>query len=52
MGLAVARYGVRVEPVASAGYDDIVAWAGPIVQSLLDGDPSAGPGSGMRPSAE
>ncbi|MFC7589664.1 TetR family transcriptional regulator [Nonomuraea antimicrobica] len=38
MGLAIARYGMRVAPVASADHDDIVVWAGPIVQSLLDGE--------------
>ncbi|MFI6541393.1 TetR family transcriptional regulator [Nonomuraea sp. NPDC050547] len=37
MGLAVARYAVRVEPIASAGHDAIVTWAGPIVQAMLDG---------------
>ncbi|WP_232667317.1 TetR/AcrR family transcriptional regulator [Pseudonocardia sp. TRM90224] len=36
LGLAVARYVVEIEPVASASVDDLVALYGPAVQSLLD----------------
>lgn len=35
IGLAVLRYVVRVEPVASATADDLAAWLGPTVQRYL-----------------
>jgi hypothetical protein len=35
-GLIGVRYGARVEPLASASEDDIVAWYAPIIQQLLD----------------
>jgi AcrR family transcriptional regulator len=35
LGLAVARYIVRLEPIASASADDLVARFGPIVQQCL-----------------
>ncbi|TMR23755.1 TetR/AcrR family transcriptional regulator [Nonomuraea turkmeniaca] len=35
LGLAVARYVARIEPVASASVDDLVSWFGPIVQHCL-----------------
>jgi AcrR family transcriptional regulator len=42
-GLAMARYAVRLRPVAQADHDVLVAWLGPIVQSLLTGAaPAAG----------
>ncbi|MFF0266950.1 TetR family transcriptional regulator [Kribbella sp. NPDC004536] len=37
LGLAVARYIVQVEPVASAGVDDLAAWFGPIIERCLTG---------------
>ncbi|GAA4199317.1 TetR family transcriptional regulator [Streptosporangium oxazolinicum] len=40
LGLAVARYIVRIEPVASASVDDLVTWFGPIVQHGLTGPAS------------
>jgi AcrR family transcriptional regulator len=48
MGLAVERYVVAVEPLASADREDIVAWVGPVVQRYLSDDPPPGarvPGS-------
>ncbi|WP_283136339.1 TetR family transcriptional regulator [Rhizohabitans arisaemae] len=36
-GLATARYAVRLQPVAQADHEVLVAWLGPIVQSLLTG---------------
>jgi AcrR family transcriptional regulator len=35
MGLAFARYQLRIEPMASAGVDALVAWVGPTVQRYL-----------------
>jgi len=37
MGLAFARYQLRIEPIASSGVDDLVAWIGPTVQRYLTG---------------
>jgi len=37
MGLAFARYQVRIEPIASTGVDEPVAWIGPTVQQYLTG---------------
>ncbi|MFD5089093.1 TetR family transcriptional regulator [Amycolatopsis thailandensis] len=37
LGLAVARYIVRVEPIASASVDELVASFGPLVQHCLTG---------------
>jgi AcrR family transcriptional regulator len=37
MGLAFARYQLRIEPIASTGVDDLVAWIGPTVQQYLTG---------------
>lgn len=43
MGVAVARYLARLEPIASASHDALVAWLGPIVQQCLTGPaPDAG----------
>lgn len=39
MGLALARYVVRIEPLASAGADTIVAWVGPGLQRYLTEPP-------------
>src|SRR5713101_7357649 len=35
VGLAMLRYVVRVEPLASARADDVVAWLGPTLQRYL-----------------
>jgi AcrR family transcriptional regulator len=41
LGLAIARYAVRVDPITSADHDTLVAWLGPIVQDILTGpDPT------------
>jgi AcrR family transcriptional regulator len=37
LGLAVMRYVLRVEPLASAEPDQVVAWIGPTVQRYADG---------------
>jgi AcrR family transcriptional regulator len=34
-GLAFARYQLRIEPIASATVEDLVAWVGPTVQRYL-----------------
>jgi Tetracyclin repressor-like, C-terminal domain len=34
-GLAFARYQLKIEPLASAAIDDLVAWLGPTVQRYL-----------------
>ncbi|MGW4101133.1 TetR/AcrR family transcriptional regulator [Mycobacterium sp. NPDC004974] len=35
VGLAFARYQLKIEPMASAGVDELVAWMGPTVQRYL-----------------
>lgn len=35
-GVLLARYGLRVEPLASASEDDVVALVAPTIQSILD----------------
>jgi AcrR family transcriptional regulator len=45
MGLAFARYQLRIEPMASAGVDELVAWIGPTVQRYLTGPTSSGVGA-------
>lgn len=35
VGLAFARYQLKIEPMASASVDDLVAWIGPTVQRYL-----------------
>lgn len=35
VGLAFARYQLKIEPMASASVDDLVAWMGPTVQRYL-----------------
>ncbi|MDX2968114.1 TetR family transcriptional regulator [Kribbella solani] len=37
LGLTVARYNVRLEPIASATVDDLVAWFAPIIEQCLTG---------------
>lgn len=39
-GLAFARYQLRLEPIASAAVEDLVAWVGPTVQRYLTENPS------------
>jgi Tetracyclin repressor-like, C-terminal domain len=38
-GLAIARYQLEIEPIASTDVDALVAWVGPVVQRYLT-DPS------------
>ncbi|MEQ4208955.1 TetR family transcriptional regulator [Actinopolymorpha sp. B17G11] len=42
MGIALARYVVRIEPLASASPDTVVAWLGPTLQRYLT-DPTPPP---------
>jgi hypothetical protein len=35
-GVLVTRYGARVEPLASATEDDVVAMVAPTIQGLID----------------
>lgn len=42
LGLAVARYSLQQEPLASTDHDTLVAWLGAIVQHLLTGPPPPG----------
>ncbi|QRY43216.1 hypothetical protein JVX93_22000 [Mycolicibacterium boenickei] len=35
VGLAFARYQLKIEPMASAGLEGLVAWMGPTVQRYL-----------------
>jgi AcrR family transcriptional regulator len=44
MGLAFARYQLRIEPIASVGIEDLVAWVGPTVQRYLTGPTTVGSG--------
>ena len=39
VGLLVARYGVRIEPLASASVDEVVRRIGPVIQWHLTGAP-------------
>lgn len=39
VGLAFARYQLRIEPMASAAIEDLVAWVGPAIERYLT-DPS------------
>jgi AcrR family transcriptional regulator len=53
VGLAVARYVVKVEPLASAEDEDVIRWVGPTLQRYLIGDVGerrAGRRSGQRTS--
>lgn len=47
-GLAITRYGMRLEPLASAREDDVVRMVGPVIQDLLD---PRKPVPGMRRSS-
>lgn len=42
-GLAMARYVLRVEPLASADHDTLAAWIAPTLQRYLTGEPPTGP---------
>jgi AcrR family transcriptional regulator len=42
VGLVVARYGIRVAPLAQAGTEQVVARVGPVVQWYLLGDADGG----------
>jgi hypothetical protein len=46
MGLAVTRYVIRLEPIASAPTSDLVAWIGPTVQRYLTADSPNGGSKG------
>lgn len=37
VGLAIARYAVRLDALAAAGTDDLVRWVAPVIQSYLTG---------------
>jgi AcrR family transcriptional regulator len=37
VGLAIARYAVRLGPLATADIDDLVRWVAPVIQSYLTG---------------
>ncbi|RRR48500.1 TetR/AcrR family transcriptional regulator [Mycolicibacter terrae] len=39
LGLAFARYQLKIEPLASAAAEELVAWIGPTVQRYLTGPP-------------
>lgn len=39
VGLAMVRYVVKVEPLASASHDDVVTWIAPTLQRYLTGEP-------------
>ena len=39
VGLVVARYGIKIEPLASASPDEVVNRIGPVVQWHLMGNP-------------
>jgi hypothetical protein len=43
-GDAFARYQLGIEPMASAGVDELVAWVGPTVQHYLTGPTPLGSG--------
>jgi hypothetical protein len=47
VGLAMIRYSVKVEPLASASTDDLVAWLGPTLQRYLT-DPKVTKGDRRR----
>lgn len=48
MGLALTRYVVRIEPLASASPDTVAAWVGPVLQRYLTG-PAPAPPPSFRP---
>jgi AcrR family transcriptional regulator len=38
VGLAVARYAVRLVPLTAADHDELARWVGPVIQHYLTGD--------------
>jgi hypothetical protein len=42
IGMAMLRYVVKLEPLASASHDEVASWLGPSVQRFLT-DPAATP---------
>ena len=48
VGLAMLRYVIRLEPIASARADDIVAWLGPTLQRYLTDPRVTRPGKQSR----
>jgi len=50
VGIAWARYILRLEPVASASLDDVAAWFGPAIDSYRAGTSEEAPGSGHSKS--
>lgn len=50
IGMAMARFVVRFEPLASASIDDMVAWYAPTLQRYLT-EPLAGDRPALRPTA-
>jgi len=54
LGIAMTRYGVRLEPLASASEEEVIRMVAPVVQDLLDPRkplPGRGPAS-SRPAPE
>jgi hypothetical protein len=45
IGLIIARYGIRIGPLAEASPDEVVARVGPVVQWHLLGTPGGPPAS-------
>ncbi len=43
VGLVIARYGIRIGPLADASDDDVIATVGPVVQWYLTGTPPTDP---------
>jgi AcrR family transcriptional regulator len=43
MGVVVARYLVRLEPLATMPADELARWLAPTIQRYLDGDPADAP---------
>lgn len=52
LGLAIIRYVGRLEPIASASADEVVAAVGPTIQRYLTGDIKPGAGDAGRGSDE
>lgn len=42
IGVAIARYVLRIEPLASADPDDLIPFLAPTIQRYLHGDPEPG----------
>jgi AcrR family transcriptional regulator len=48
LGLVIARYVIKVEPLASLSLEDVVALVGPAIQRYLTGDIGGKPGVGSE----